>query len=125
MLVNLKVPDETYESYARRNVENPRAEMERSLQAFSELSPKETALFLNSEELKELNTLLGHPISTVKELLDQIKRSQRVSLGDGVEIELNVGQRARLMAQADFFKRDFRDFVRTQVKAGVVNVVGP
>jgi hypothetical protein len=125
VLVQIKIPDETYELYGRRNPENPRAALELTLQAFAELDPRGAGLVLTAEELRELNTLLGHPISSSKELLEHVGRSQRVTLGEGVEVPLNIGQRMRLKAQADFFAQSFPDFVKKQVAAGVVAVVGP
>jgi hypothetical protein len=125
MIIGLKIPDETYEVYGRRNPESPRVEIERTLQAFASLDPREVSLFLNREELKELNTILGHPISSVKELFEHLKRSQRVSLGEGIEVELTSAQRARLAADAEFWKEDFKTYVAKHIKLGVVNVVGP
>lgn len=125
MLLNIKVPDETYETYARRNPGNPRLELEASLQVFAELDPKRSGLVLTAEELSQLNRILGHPISSTKELLEHVERSQRVSLGEGAAITLSLGQRTRLKAQAEFFKEDFKKFAERQVGAGVIAIVGP
>jgi len=125
MLVNLKIPDETYEVYARRNPENPRLELERALQAFSALDPRRVALFLNQEELGELSGILGLPVSDVKTLLELLKRSQLASFGEGLEVKLNAGQRLRLKQMADFYNQPFKAYAESEVLRGVVAAVGP
>lgn len=122
MIVSLKIPDEVYEAYGRRNPENPRAELELTLQAFEALDPRKAGLVLDAEELKELNTLLGHPISSTRELLEHVGRSQKVSFGEGLAIPLDTGQRQRLAAQADFFQQPFEDFAQTQIRAALARL---
>lgn len=125
MLVNLKIPDETYEVYGKRNPESPRVELERSLQAFATLDPREVGLILNRAELGEVSKVLGFPISTVKDLLEHLQRSERVSLGEGVEVTLNPGQRTRLQQMAGFYDQTFVDYAKAQVQRAVAQVVGP
>lgn len=125
MILSIRVPDETYETYARRNPENPRVELERSLQAFASLDPKRVSLFLNQEELAEISQILGLPVNDVKTLLELLRRSQRASFGEGLEVELNPGQRNRLQAMATAMAEDFRSYAKRELKRGVVVVVGP
>lgn len=125
MLVNLKIPDETYETYARRNPANPRVELERSLQAFAELDPRKVSLFLNQAELAELSKILGLPVQDFATLKELLVRSQRASFGDGVEIQLNSGQRNRLNEMAKFHNEDFKSYATREILKGVVVTVGP
>ncbi len=132
MLVNIKVPDETYEAYARRNPENPRLELERTLQAFSELDPRRISLFFNQEELAEISRLLGQPVQDVKTFLEVLKKSASAGFGEGIEIQLNPAQRARLHAMANFYKRPGRDseenfleYAKNELIRALVIVVGP
>lgn len=125
MILSIKVPDETYETYARRNPENPRVELERSLQAFASLDPKRVNLFLDSEELKEISTILGFPVHSYAELKEHLERSQRASFGEGLEISLNSGQRNRLKAMATAMAEEFKSYAERELKRGVIVVVGP
>lgn len=124
MFVNIQIPDELYQVYAERNPERPQKAMAETLRLFAAVKPEGVAIQLTGPELKELSRLLGHPISTPQELVEHIIRSERVSLGEGVEVLLNPGQRQRLKAQADFFKQDYKDFTKQQVAAGIVSTVG-
>lgn len=124
MFVNIQIPDELYQVYAERNPDRPQKAMAETLRLFAAVKPEGVAIQLTGPELKELSRLLGHPISTPGELVEHIIRSERVSLGDGVEVLLNPGQRQRLKAQADFFKQDYKDFTKQQVSAGIVATVG-
>lgn len=126
MIVSLKIPDELYASYAERNPKSPQGEMEKALKAFKDLDPGAFRVILEGENLKKLNNTFQHPCNSPEELLEQLARNGRVSLPEeGVEIQLNEGQRARLKAQAAFFERPYPEFVKQQVAAGVVTVVGP
>ena len=124
MIVSLKVPDETYEVYARRNTANPRVEMERTLQSFAEVDPKGVSLFLNNEELKQLNEILGSPVSSFAELKEHLQRNLRCGLGENLEVPLSLGQRIRAKGLADAQARDYREFVQQIVKQAVANAVG-
>ena len=132
MILSLRISDDLYQHYANRAPQAPQKELERALEAFRDLDPRENRVVVGGEDLKALSRLLGHPISTAKELLEHLNRSQRCSLGEGVEVALNPGQRARLKAQADFFNKagkatpeEFATFVKQQVSAGIIQVVGP
>lgn len=125
MLVNLKIPDETYETFARRNPDNPRLELERTLQAFAEVDPRKVNLLLNQEELAELSKILGLPVQDFATLRELLVRSQRASFGDGIEIQLNSGQRNRLEAMSKFHDEGFKSYATREIQKGVVIVVGP
>lgn len=126
MIVSLKIPDELYAAYAERNPKSPQGEMEKALRAFQKLDPDTFRVVLEGETLKKLNNTLQHTCNTPEELLERLARSERVKLPEeGVEIQLNEGQRQRLKAQAEFFQRPFPEFVKQQVAAGIVTIVGP
>ena len=124
MIVSLKIPDETYEVYARRNPASPRLDIERSVQAFAEVDPKGVSLFLNNEELKELNTLLGSPIGSFEQLKEHVQRNLRCGLGENLEVPLSLGQRIRVKALAEAEGRDYRDYVVQLVKQALANAIG-
>lgn len=125
MFVNVQISDELYTKYAEKAPDRPQRALAETLKAFVELDPSEKLVILRGAELREISRILGHPISEPKELLEHLERSQRVSLGEGVEVELNPGQRARLKAQAEFFQQPLAEFAKKQISAGVVAIVGP
>lgn len=125
MIITLQIPDELYQHYAERNPSNPQSELAMALKEFAPYFPGKKRVVIEGEKLKQLSKILGHPISTADELLEHAQRSEKVTLGKGIEVELGVGQRQRLMAQAEFFKQPFEEFVKKQVSAGVVAIVGP
>lgn len=123
MIVQLKVPDELYELYAKRNPGNPRKAMEEALEAFKVLEPGIPRLILENPELREIKRLSGEQLPDAQALLAYIKKTQAVSLG-GVEIELNLGQRQRLEAMAEFFKQPYDQYAKQQLADGVQRVLG-
>jgi len=125
VFINIQVSDELYTKYAEKAPDRPQRAMADTLKAFVDLEPGEAMVVLRAETLREVSRILGHPISTPKELLEHLTRSERVTLGEGIEVELNPGQRARLKAQAEFFKQPLEEFAKKQVAAGVVAIVGP
>jgi len=131
MFVQIQIPDELYQVFAERSPERPQKAIADTLKRFAAIPPEGVAIQLTGAELRELSRLLGHPISTPGELVEHIIRSERVSLGEGIEVMLNPGQRQRLKAQADFFnpsgkatKEEYEAFVKQQVSAGIVTTVG-
>jgi hypothetical protein len=133
LILNIRISDDTYQKYSERNAAKPQEEIEKALEAFKDLNPKETRLIVAGADLKEVSKILGHPISSPKELLEHLTRSERAALPEeGTFITLSPGQRARLKAQADFFNKagkatpaEYADFVKKQVSAGILAVVGP
>lgn len=123
MILSIRIADDLYQHYAGRNPQKPQVELEKALEAFKELDPREARVVVAGEELKELSKLLGHPVSSSKELLEHVVRAGRVSLPEeGVELFLEPALRARLKAQADFMNKsgkatpeEYRDFVKAQI----------
>lgn len=133
MILTLQLPDELFQVFAARDPKNPQKEIVRVLEEFKGLAPDAKRVVLSGEALREISRILGMSISSPEQLKEYLQRSEKVSLGDGISLELNPGQRLRLKAQADFLRPPsdtdpeayFRNFVKQQVTAGVVAIVGP
>jgi hypothetical protein len=134
LILQIRISDDLYQHYANRAPLAPQKELEKALEAFKDLDPREVRVVVAGADLKALSAILGHPISTPAELLEHLQRSQRVALPEeGVEVQLSSPQRARLKAQANFMSKavpavatpeEYKAFVVQQVKAGIAQVVG-
>ena len=123
MLVQLKISDELYEKYARRNPENPRKALEETLELYKDLEPGVPRLIVENPELRELKRLSGQVLTDAKELLTYVKRTQTVSIG-GVEVELSVGARQRLEALSLAVAEPYDVFTKRRLQNAVDQVVG-
>lgn len=123
MIVQIKIPDELYEKYARRNPKDPRKALEEALETFQDLEPGVPRLVVENPELRELKRISQAVLGDAKELLEFVKRTTAVSVG-GVEVELSLGARQRLEAMALAMTEPFDVFAKRQLKAGVDKVVG-
>jgi hypothetical protein len=123
MLVQLKISDELYEAYAKRNPGNPRKALEEALEAHKSLEPGVPRLVVENPELRELKRLSGQVLADSKELLAYVRKTQAVSLG-GVEVELSVGARQRLEALAQAVNEPYDHFTKRRLQGAVDQVVG-
>jgi hypothetical protein len=123
MIVSLKIPDELYEQYAKRNPGDPRKALAEALETWKNLEPGVPRLIVENPELRELKTLTQVDLSQAKNLLAWAKRSAKVSAA-GVDLELPLGVRERLQAQADFMKEPYQEFARKQLAAAITRALG-
>jgi hypothetical protein len=118
MIVSLKVSDELYEQYGRRNPNNPRAAMIDTLERFVSSDPGIKSLTLEGENLKQLQdalqTVLKDPDEATRLLLKAL--SVRV---DEVEIALTPTQRKSIETNSAFFKQDPGDWTKNKVEEGL------
>lgn len=123
MLVQLKISDELYEAYAKRNPENPRKALEEALEAHKDLEPGIPRLVVENPELRELKRISRQVLGDSKELLEFVKKTCSVSLG-GVEVELSLGARQRLEALATAGAEPYDTFTKRRLQNAVDQVVG-
>lgn len=123
MIVQLRVPDELYEAYARRNPEDPRAAMAESLAKFEKLDPKEDRLVLDKEALKALQAFVQGDLSEAKSLIDFVKRTTAVSAA-GIELPLSVAVRTRLAAEARALEQPYDVYAKQQLSLAVTKILG-
>jgi hypothetical protein len=123
MLVQLKISDELYEKYSRRNPGNPRKALEETLEAHQDLEPGVPRLIVENPELRELKRLSGQILEDSKALLTYVRKTQAVSIG-GVEVELSVGARQRLEALAASIPEPYDVFTKRRLQNAVDHVIG-
>lgn len=121
MIIQIRIPDELYAKYAERNPKKPQEELEKALADGVGLVPGEQRLVFRGEELKELKRLLEHPVSSVGEVLERVKKFKSIALPEGAGVELDEGQLFRLRSQhqASGFAMSFEDFLKRQLSAGL------
>jgi len=118
MIVSLKVSDDLYEQYGRRNPNNPRAAMIDTLERFASHDPGRKSLTLEGENLKQLQdalqTVLRDPDEATRLLLKAL--SVRV---DDVEIALTPTQRKSIETNSAFFKQDPQNWAKNKIVEGL------
>ena len=121
MILQIHLPDDLYAKYAERDPAKPQAVLEAALADAVGLVPGEQRILFRGDELRALKVLLDHPVSTAGEVLRGIERFRRVSLPEGVTLDLDAGQLTRLRALFDSsgFQMTFGEFVRRQLTAGL------
>lgn len=131
MFVTVQISDELYQTYAERSPERPQKALADTLKRFQDLDPSSPQLVISVAGQKALGQLLDRPATSEDQLIEGIRQSRKVTLGEGVEIILTPGQLQRLKAQADFLTKtgkasqeELNDFVKKQVTAALQSVVG-
>lgn len=123
MIVQLKIDDDLYAKYAKRNPKDPRKALEEALSTFQDVEIGVPRLTLENPELKELKTVAGEPIGSSADLVAWAKRHSNVSVA-GVEVPLSVAQRQRLAALAPFFQEDLGTHIKRVVGNLLVREIG-
>lgn len=123
MIVSLKVPDELYEAYGRKNSTDPRAPMVEALAKFVEEDPRARSITLSGENLSEVQNLIGGPVDSPPSLLDALRKSLRVRLDD-VEVTLSPSQRKAIETSCGFFKLEQRQFIENKLREALIQVFG-
>ena len=123
MLVQLRVDDDLYQLYAKRNPGDPRKAMEEALAAFQDLAPGIPRLVVENPELRELNRAVGFPVSSGAALIEHVKRLTSFSVA-GVEVPLTPGQSQRLVQMAGFMQQPVDAYVRQQIGTMVTEKIG-
>lgn len=123
MIVSLKISDELYEQYAKRNPGDPRAALAEALEAWKDREIGVPRLILENPELRELKTITQADLSEPAHLVNWAKRTSTVDFSE-VEVELSLGVRERLKAQADFMKEPFAEFAKKQLLGAISRTFG-
>jgi hypothetical protein len=123
MIVSLKISDELYEHYAKRNPLDPRAALADALESFKALEPGVPRLVVENPDLRAIQGYVQGDLSTSAALLAWIRKTAAVKVGDW-SIELSVGQRKHLKDMATALVQPLDEFAKNQLKAGIQKVVG-
>lgn len=123
MILSIAISDALYTKFQEKNPENPRKEIEKTLEKFVDLPLDDRLLIVPKEIRKELEALVGGPIESWKKFLSYFKNTIAIRAGE-VNVPLTAGQSQRLAHQAAFFKRDPKEFVEDQIKKGLYQFLG-
>ena len=123
MIVSLRVPDELYEAYGRKNAEDPRSPMVEALAKFVGEDPKARSITLSGESLKEVQGLIGGPVESPEQLLRALRKALKVRL-DNVEVTLTPSQRKAVETTVGFFGGEEDEFLENKLKEALVYVFG-
>lgn len=124
MIVSLKIPDELYEAYGRKNPEDPRAAMAETLAAFAASDPAARTVSLAGEDLKTAQSMLGQPFDTSEKFLELLRKALCVRF-ENVEVALTPAQRKSAETSISFFKiKDADEFLRQKLAEGIKVVFG-
>jgi hypothetical protein len=118
MIVSLKVSDELYEEYGRRNPNNPRAAMADTLERFASHDPGIKSVTLEGDNLAQLQSALQTSLSDPDELTRLLIKALSVRV-DEVEIALTPVQRKSIETNSAFFKQDPGDWTKNKVEEGL------
>ena len=123
MILSITIPDGLYAKYTERNPENPRKEIEKTLEKFQDIPLSDRLLLVPTDVRKELEALTGSPIESWKKFLSFFKDAISIRAAE-VNIPLTEGQVKRFAHQAAFFKRDPKEFISDTVKRGLYSFLG-
>jgi hypothetical protein len=118
MIVSLKVSDELYEEYGRRNPNNPRTAMADSLERFVSHDPGIKSVLLDGENLSLLQSALQTSLSDPAELTRLLIKALSVRV-DEVEVALTPVQRKSIETNASFFKQTQGEFAKNKIEEGL------
>ena len=114
MILRIKIDDDTYETYGAYNKKDPRKAIEKSLETFKAHDPRKKAIIFSGDDLAELQRLLTGSFDSPEGVLEALKSAVSAFVDD-VCVELDAGQRKRLMLQAKAWKREPSEFIASQI----------
>jgi hypothetical protein len=123
MILQIRVSDDLYTHYAKRNPGDPRKAIEEALETLKDLEPGVPRLVVENPELRELKQVAGIPLDSPHSLLEWAKKHANFSLS-GFEVELSLGQRQRLAQMAGFMNVPVDAYVKQQVGSLLVRELG-
>lgn len=115
MQTHLFVDDATFVKYAKKGDGPPQKQMQLHLEKYADLPLNGKFILLSSEQLQELQKLLGANLQTGEDLLKTVKAQGRVKLGDPKPLLLSSGQKARM--------KDYASYMNTTPEAALAEVV--
>lgn len=118
MIVSLKVSDDLYEQYGRRNPNNPRAAMTDTLERFVSHDPGTKSVTLEGDNLRQLQEALQTSLSNPDEFTRLLVKALSVRVDD-IEISLTPTQRKSIETNSAFFKQSPADWTKNKVVEGL------
>jgi hypothetical protein len=118
MIVQIKIPDSTYETYLKHSPTNPERAMEQQLIRFAEIRPSERILLLPPKERDELEVMLDSNFATARELVAKVRELLGIRV-EGVDVTLDPNTLMRLVHQAEFEGVAKEQFLRDRIGDGL------
>lgn len=122
MIISIKIADETYEKYGKKNPSNPRSAIEAHIERFVDADNGKT-IVLNGKILAELQRLSGRQLDSPQDVLAAFVDLASYSV-DGVQVILPGEQRAILRKGAEAYKEALPAFIERKVKQGLTTILG-
>ena len=119
----LSIPDDVDAVYTQHLPANPAKAMSAQLVRFANYGPGDRSLILPIEVIRELERLAQRTFETPQSLLVFLKMLLTVDV-EGIEMTLTPGQKARMKQRADFFKRPFNDYAKSEIKQALEGRLG-
>lgn len=123
MIISITIPDAIYAKYSERNPENPRKEIEKTLEKFSDVPVSDRLLLVPPDVRRELEKLVGGPIEKWEKFLRIFRDALSIRAGE-VNVPLSEGQVKRVSDQVRFYKREPKEYLEELLKRGVNHVLG-
>lgn len=123
MILTIKVDDNVFTKYSERNPSSPQKEIEKVIERFVGFDPSDRLLIVPKEVRQELEKLTGTPIEKWERFLHFFRDALSIRAGE-VYVPLTEGQTKRLKSQAEFFKRDPKEFTEDTIKRGLFSFLG-
>ncbi len=123
MILTLSVPDEVYTKYSERNPKDPKKDIEKVIAKFAEIPLDDRLLLVPKETRLELEKLVGAPIEKWEKFVHLFRDALSIRAGE-VNIPLTEGQVKRLKLQADFYKREYKEYVGDVIRRGLFSFLG-
>lgn len=121
MILSVKVPDETYETYGRQNPKNPREAIERVIEKYASIGSGKV-LILTGENLSSLQKLIGQ-VDEAEQVVQKVAKSISINVGS-LSFPLSESQLKGLKDKAAFFSKTPEQFAAEQIHKALQNALG-
>jgi hypothetical protein len=115
MILQFKIPDDTYEKYVKTHgVQGALAQMRLAVEHFKDIQKDDRVIFVTGDDRRALEAVYQQTIDDGKDLVRLAKNMNTCKLG-GVDMEFTQAQLERLSAQAGFHGRTPETYIRETV----------
>jgi hypothetical protein len=123
MILTIAIPDSIYLKYSEKNPKDPKKDIEKVIEKFADFPLSDRLLLVPKEVRLELEKLTGAPIEKWEKFVSLFRDALSVRAGE-VNVPLTEGQVKRLKSQAEFYKREYKEYVEDMVKRGLFSFLG-
>jgi hypothetical protein len=117
MIVQLRIPDEIHEKYKTIAPTGPEKAMTSHLERFSDVKPGARVLILTTDEMNQLQEMVGKYVATGKELLDIVSACLSYKL-DKLTVKFEADLLSRAQDQAMFEGADLKTYMEAKLIEG-------